>query len=82
MKPSPEKLQRHLRPLKSVLGKGRWLTLVEIDSLLQEKGVCIETQSISARLRDLRKVEHGGHNVERRYLANGIYQYRLGKGAR
>jgi hypothetical protein len=82
MKPSPEKLQRHLRPLKSILNKAGWLTLSEIDYRLQTKGVYIEPQSISARLRDLRKDEHGSHIVERRYVGDGVFEYRLGKGAR
>lgn len=33
--------------------------------------------SVSARLRDLRKTKFGAYNVERRYVANGIWEYRV-----
>lgn len=33
--------------------------------------------SVSARLRDLRKGRFGGFIVERKYIANGVYHYRL-----
>lgn len=33
--------------------------------------------SVSAQLRHLRKPRFGGHTVERRYLANGLYEYRV-----
>ena len=33
--------------------------------------------SVSARLRDLRKPRYGGFTVERRYIANGVFHYRL-----
>lgn len=33
--------------------------------------------SVSARLRDLRKSHLGGFTVERRYIARGLYQYRV-----
>lgn len=33
--------------------------------------------SVSARLRDLRKAKFGGHIVERRYVSNGQFEYRL-----
>lgn len=33
--------------------------------------------SVSARLRDLRKTKFGAYNVERRYVANGLWEYRV-----
>ena len=33
--------------------------------------------SISARLRDLRKAKHGQYTVDRRYLCNGQWEYRV-----
>jgi hypothetical protein len=33
--------------------------------------------AISARLRDLRKPKYGSREVERRYLHNGLFEYRL-----
>lgn len=32
--------------------------------------------AVSARLRDLRKPRFGGHTVERRYVADGLWEYR------
>lgn len=34
--------------------------------------------SISAQLRHLRKPRFGGHIISRRYIANGLYEYKLG----
>ena len=33
--------------------------------------------SVSARLRDLRKPRFGGFSIDRRYVARGLYEYRL-----
>jgi len=33
--------------------------------------------SISARLRDFRKPKFGGHTIERRYVSDGLWEYRL-----
>lgn len=33
--------------------------------------------SVSARLRDMRKERFGAFNVERKYIDNGLYEYRL-----
>lgn len=33
--------------------------------------------SVSARLRDLRKTQFGGHTVDRRYVNNGQWVYRM-----
>lgn len=33
--------------------------------------------SVSAQLRHLRKPRFGGHTVERRYVTNGLYEYKL-----
>jgi hypothetical protein len=34
-------------------------------------------QAVSARLRDLRKAKYGNHTVERKYVADGVFEYRL-----
>jgi hypothetical protein len=51
---------------------GRWRTLKEI---AQETGD--PEASISAQLRHLRKPRFGGYTVEREYINNGLYKYRL-----
>lgn len=33
-------------------------------------------QSVSARLRDFRKKRYGERNIERRYLGDGVFEYR------
>lgn len=35
------------------------------------------TQSVSARLRDLRKSRHGAHPVERRRVSAGVFRHRV-----
>ncbi len=53
--------------------KGNWWTLAMLAAAVQAPEA-----SISARLRDLRKPQFGGHVVERRRVADGgLYEYRL-----
>jgi len=51
---------------------GRWKAL---------RVIAMETHdpeaSISAQLRNLRKERFGGHIIEKRYIKNGLYEYRL-----
>ena len=51
---------------------GRWRTLKQI---AQETGD--PEASVSAQLRHLRKPRFGGYTVEREYIDNGLYKYRL-----
>lgn len=54
---------------------GQWRTLQEMTGASGDS-----TQSISARLRDLRKVRFGSHIIERRRRGNpkdGIFEYRM-----
>lgn len=53
-----------------------WLSL---DYIAKEGGG--SEASVSARLRDLRKPRFGGHTIERRHVGNGLFEYRLNKGA-
>lgn len=50
----------------------QWHTLPEL-----ERRTRYPKQSISARLRDFRKPRFGGHIVERKYLHQGLWAYRL-----
>lgn len=58
--------------VKALMKDGRWRTLAMI---------ALETRdpeaSVSARLRDLRKERFGSHGVERRHVADGLFEYRL-----
>jgi hypothetical protein len=53
---------------------GGWHTLAEISA-----ATGAPEASVSARLRDLRKLRFGQHLVEREYVegSRGLYQYRL-----
>jgi len=66
---------RLLDRVRDLMRDGRWRTLAEIVELCggSEAGV-------SARLRDLRKPQHGGRRVERRRRGEprlGLWEYRL-----
>lgn len=56
----------------SYMQHGQWRTLADIATATGHPEA-----SVSARLRDLRKPSLGGYTVERRYIANGLWQYRL-----
>jgi len=51
---------------------GNWHTLPEIQA------ACGGTESsVGARIRDYRKPRFGGHTVDREYVADGVWRYRL-----
>lgn len=56
----------------NLMSDGRWRSLEDIQA---KTGGTLP--SVSARLRDLRKDEFGGHTVERRRKTDSIYVYRL-----
>lgn len=72
---------RDLERLASQLGRvwllmkdSQWRTLPEMKMALGSRD---ETTALSARLRDLRKQRFGGHIVERQYVRQGLWRYRL-----
>lgn len=66
------RLSGQLARVAAVMADGKWHTLAE----LAEK--CHGTEAaISARIRDFRKPKFGGHEVERAYVGDGLWQYRL-----
>lgn len=66
------RLNRQARMIYDVMIDGRWRSLADINHLTAEPEA-----SISARLRDLRKPRFGSHLVERRYIAHGVWEYRV-----
>ena len=66
------RLSRQLDAVKDLMRDGEWRSLGEIAAATG----CPEA-SVSARLRDLRKLKFGGHIVERRRLSEGLHEYRL-----
>ncbi len=68
------RLTGHLGRVYDLMKDGVWRTITQIAELTSgsEPGT-------SARLRDLRKPQHGGHTVERRrsQFQNSVYEYRM-----
>jgi hypothetical protein len=54
------------------MSDGKFYTIPQIAQHLR----CPEA-SVSARIRDLRKPEHGSNIVNRRYVASGLFAYQL-----
>jgi hypothetical protein len=50
----------------------QWRTLREISNITGDPEA-----SISAQLRHLRKPRFGGYDVEKEYISNGLYKYKL-----
>jgi hypothetical protein len=55
-----------------VMRDGQWRTLRQIADKTNDPEA-----SISAQLRHLRKDRFGAHQIEREYINNGLYKYRL-----
>lgn len=66
------RLNGQLARVHGALKDGHWWT---IRSLAQAVGGT--EAAVSARIRDLRKPKFGGHTVERRFVGNGLFEYRL-----
>ena len=61
----------------AIIADGQWRTLFEIAHQCRYRfGKTDSEAAISARLRDLRKVQYGQHVVERRKRSAGTYEYR------
>jgi hypothetical protein len=57
-------------------GNKIWLTLEKAQfAIKRNTGIFVPLPSLSARLRDLRKVQYGGFRVERRLLKRGLFEY-------
>lgn len=67
------RLNAQARKVWRVMARGEWMPLRAIADAAQAPEA-----SVSARLRDFRKPEFGGHTVERRMRAgSNTYEYRL-----
>lgn len=66
-----DRLATALLRVQAVVSDGKWHTLDELAARCNSSPA-----GVSARLRDLRKPKFGGHTVERRYVADGLWEYR------
>ena len=66
------RLGSQLQRVFSLVADGKWRSLQDMSDLTGDPQA-----SISAQLRHLRKARFGSWNVERRYINNGLYEYRL-----
>lgn len=63
----PNAVVTHLLHILACTRWGKaWYSLRELQKRLAGYGIYVETQTISARLRDLRKNEYGGFHIERK----------------
>jgi DNA-binding Lrp family transcriptional regulator len=61
-----------MRAVYALMQDGQWRTL----AVIAEECKASEA-SVSARLRDLRKLRYGGYFVERRRVRSDLWEYRL-----
>lgn len=66
------RLFSQLQDVRALMRDGQWRTLANISAATGHPQA-----SVSARLRDLRKPRWGSHTVEREYIDQGLWQYRL-----
>lgn len=66
------RLSGQLKCVYHIIKDGQWWTL---RGLAYAAGS--SEASVSARLRDLRKPEYGSYRIERRHVANGLFEYRM-----
>jgi len=66
------RLSRQYYRIFALMRDGAWRSLPEIERVTGDPPA-----SISAQLRHMRKPRFGAHTVGRRYIGNGLYEYRL-----
>jgi hypothetical protein len=67
-----ERLSKQLDRVVWAMKDEQWHTLGAVSRMTGDPEA-----SVSAQLRHLRKPRFGGHTVERRYVNNGLYEYKL-----
>ena len=66
------RLGKQFIKVRNLMLDGHWRTLEQIAAATESP-----VASVSARLRDLRKKRFGSYEVERRYLNQGLFEYRI-----
>jgi len=72
-----DRLNTQLAAVRHILADGRWRTMTEISRELAAINIYASENSISARIRDLRKSKFGAYDIQRRYIENGLWAYRM-----
>lgn len=67
-----ERLTGQIKRVKELMADAQWRTLQQIADATGDPPA-----SVSAQLRHLRKRRFGSHTVEKEYLGDGLYEYRL-----
>lgn len=73
-------LRATFEEMKAADTNGRWLTVPELAGRVQTRtGRLISETGLSARIRDLRKLQHGGHTVDKRKRGGkgNLWEFRL-----
>jgi hypothetical protein len=66
------RLDAQMDRIRELMFDGKWRTLNDISETTGDPPA-----SISAQLRHLRKDRFGGYNVEKQYVGDGLYLYRV-----
>jgi len=66
------RLKNQLETILDLLKKGSWYSLPQLSEMTGYM-----TSSISAQIRNARKERNGGYTIEKKYIENGLYLYRL-----
>lgn len=69
-----QRLGAQMQDVFDLMKDGEWRSIYAISAALHHMH---PEQSISSRLRDLRKERFGSHTVERRHVVEGTWEYRL-----
>lgn len=72
------RLTKQHMAIKALMSDGNWRTLDEICEMVQLESIKCPHASASAQLRHLRKDRFGAHDVEKRHIRHGLYEYRMG----
>lgn len=68
------RLNAQMRRVFEAMSDRRWHTLGDLAHSTGDPEA-----SISARLRDLRKPKFGGFVIDRKYVGNGLFTYKMGE---
>jgi hypothetical protein len=66
------RLKAQLDRVRRIMLRGEWVTLRQV---AEETGD--PESSVSARIRDLRKLQFGAYTIEREYVSRGLWKYKV-----